>query len=253
MKKNTISMSQELTKEQKFISIFNDSSELTIWEQLDNGCYIGTMGYSEENIYKLLALLKSFEEQYGEKIDYEAAKEELMLYQNKGKLFIYFDENLKPVSMNGCIYNYDNETVEFLSINKKPTNLYFYGLSTIPEYRGKGACRHLIEYAIDFAKYNNFDLVYARTDLVNSNSEWLMAKAGMEICKYNNDIIAEWVDVTETEGDYRLHMWKPLHSGIILFPKDGANYANDDEKRTLKDKTDTYQYKYQYQPKVKLA
>lgn len=43
MKKNTISMSQEFTKEQKFISIFNDSSELTIWEQLDNGCYIGTM------------------------------------------------------------------------------------------------------------------------------------------------------------------------------------------------------------------
>lgn len=251
MKKSSTEMSQELSKEQKFISIFNDNSELAIWEKLDNGCYIGTMGYSEENIYKLLTLLKSFEEQYGEQIDYEAAKEELMLYQKHGKLFIYFDENLNPVSMNGCIYNYDNETVEFLGVNKKTTNLYFYGLSTIPEYRGKGACRHLIDYAIEFAKYNNFDLVYARTDLVNSNSEWLMAKAGMEICKYNNDIIAEWVDVTETEGDYRLHMWKPLQPGIILFPKDKAYYAKDDSTRNIKDTNYVYQYKFN--PKINLA
>ena len=50
----------------------------------------------------------SFAEHYGEDIDYDAAKEELKLYENCGKLFIYFDENMKPVSMNGCIYNMNN-------------------------------------------------------------------------------------------------------------------------------------------------
>ena len=218
----------------KFELILKDKSKLKIWEYLDNGCAIGTMGYSEENIPLLQKLLESFAEQYGEIIDYDAAKEELLLYEKQGKLFIYFDEYGNPVSMNGCLYNYENETVEFHSTEDKTlTNLYFYGLSTIPEYRGKGACRTLIKYAILFAKYNNFDYVYARTDLVNSNSEWLMKKAGMEVCTFDDTIIAEWVPVTAEYGDYRLHMWLPLKDNLYLLPTDKAIYAKNDSTRKL--------------------
>lgn len=218
----------------KFELILKDKSKLKIWEYLDNGCAIGTMGFSEENIPFLQKLLESFAEQYGEIIDYDAAKEELLLYENKGKLFIYFDQLGNPISMNGCIYDYDNETVEFHSIEEKPLkNLYFYGLSTIPKYRGQGACRTLIKYAIAFAKYNNFDYVYARTDLVNSNSEWLMKKAGMEVCTFDDTIIAEWVPVTAEYGDYRLHMWKPLHEGLYLLPTTKAIYAQNDSQRNI--------------------
>lgn len=221
-------------EKKKFIEIFNNNDEIKIWEQLPNGCFIGTMSYSENNILILLELLKSFEEQYGEVIDYEAAKEELMLYQTSGKLFIYFDENMKPVSMNGCIYNYDNDTVDFMSTTKsKLKSLYFYGLSTIPNFRGKGACNALVKYALAFAFYNGFDFVYARTDLINSNSEGIMRRAGMEICKFANKIIAEWVDVTDTTGDYRLHLWLPLHDDILLIPKKDALFANDDDKREI--------------------
>ena len=141
----------EEIKKNKFKQMMLDDSEFKIWETLENGCIIATMGYSESNVFILLNLLKSFEEQYGEEIDYEAAKEELALYENKGKLFLYLDEYGNPVSMNGCTYNEPNESVEFFSLNGTPSNLYFYGLSTIPEYRGKGACRTLIHYAIDFA------------------------------------------------------------------------------------------------------
>ncbi len=218
----------------KFAEILKDNSQLKIWEKLSNGCSIGTMGYSKENIPILKKLLESFATQYGEIIDYQAAKEELLLYEKQGKLFIYFDENGNPVSMNGCLYNYENETVEFHSTEDKTlTNLYFYGLSTIPEYRGQGACRTLIKYAILFAKYNNFDYVYARTDLINSNSEWLMAKSGMEICTIDNTIIAEWVPVTEEYGDYRLHMWLPLKDNLYLLPTDKAIYAKNDSTRKL--------------------
>ena len=49
--------------------------------------------------------------------------------------------------------------------------MYFYGLSTLKHYRGKGACTHLIQFAVDYAKSLGFDYVYARTDLINSNSE----------------------------------------------------------------------------------
>ena len=108
------------------------------------------MNYSKKNVWILKELLKSFEEQYGEQIDYQAAQEELLLYTNRGKLFIYFDENLNPVSMNGCIYDYDNDTVDFISEKKKNLHsLYFYGLSTLKHYRGKGACTHLIQFAVD--------------------------------------------------------------------------------------------------------
>lgn len=224
----------DVTKKEKFQKIKMNHSEIKIWEQLPNGCYIGTMDYSENNILILLELLKSFEEQYGEEIDYQAAKEELKLYSDQGKLFIYFDENLKPVSMNGCIYNYENDTVDFVGSKENLSNLYFYGLSTIPSYRGKGACRTLIRYALEFAKYNNFDLVYARTDLINSNSEWIMQQEGMEICEYDDLIIAEWVDVTDTKGDYRLHLWKPLSKNIFIFPKGDARYA-DKTTRTIKE------------------
>lgn len=219
---------------QKFNEILKNKEQIKIWEKLDNGCYIGTMGYSEENIAILLKLLQSFAEQYGEVIDYEAAKEELMLYEKEGKLFIYFDQDMNPVSMNGCIYNYENATVDFKG-DKPLSNLYFYGLSTIPSYRGKGACGILINYALQFAYYNDFDLVYARTDLVNSNSEWIMAHAGLEVCKYEDKIIAEWVDVTEDKGDYRLHMWLPLKEGISIMPTGQAYYAFDDTERCIID------------------
>lgn len=223
----------EEKKQSKFKKILLDDSEFKIWETLENGCSIATMGYSDRNVFILLNLLKSFEEQYGEKIDIEAAKEKLKLYQNNGKLFIYLDQNGIPISMNGCIYNYDNDTVEFTKDKTKATSLYFYGLSTLTEYRGKGACSTLVKYSIDFAKYNGFDIVYARTDLKNSNSEGIMRKHGMEICLDNNLIIAEWVKVTEDKGDLRLHMYKPLKEDIKLSPKGKFIYATNDNNRTI--------------------
>lgn len=220
----------------KFQEILEDKSKIKIWEKLENGCLIGTMGYCEENIPILQELLESFAEQYGEVIDYQAAEEELRLYEEQGKLFIYFDEQGKPVSMNGCVYDYENETVEFHSTEDRPLrNIYFYGLSTLHEYRGKGACRTLIKYAIEFALQNGFDFVYARTDLVNSNSEWLMNRAGLEICTIDDKIIAEWVPVTEECGDYRLHMWKPLHNGMYIMPTEKAVYAKNDTERTVEE------------------
>lgn len=230
-------MNDKILQKIKFNKILNNKDELKIWEKLDNGCYIGTLGYSPRNIKILLKLLKSFEEQYGEVIDYEAARKELELYEKHGKLFIYFDQNMNPVSMNGCIFNYDNETIDFKSYNNRKINsLYFYGLSTIHEYRGKGACRALINYAIKFAYYNNFDLVYARTDLVGSNSEWLMKKAGLEVCTEDDYIIAEWVDVTEEVGDYRLHMWLPLKNDVYFNPKNNYYYAFNDSERRIQHK-----------------
>lgn len=223
-----------MEKSEFYKKIFEDNSELQIWKKLDNGCYIGTLGYSENNVYILLALLKSFEEQYSETIDYESAVEELKLYAKSGKLFIYFNKDGIPISMNGCVYNYDNDTVEFTSEDQKtPTSLYFYGLSTLKEYRGQGACKELIKFAIEFAQYNEFDLVYARTDLTNSNSEWIMANAGLKICTENNLIIAEWVDVSESIGDYRLHMWAPLKEGLNIKPKEKALFAQNDNSREI--------------------
>lgn len=223
-----------MNKIEIYKNIFNDNSELQIWKKLDNECYIGTLGYSEKNIYILMSLLKSFEEQYSETIDYEAAKSELELYAEKGKLFIYFNKDGIPISMNGCVYNYDNDTVEFnKDDNSTPTSIYFYGLSTLKEHRGQGACKELIKFAIEYAKYNGFDLVYARTDLTNSNSEWIMANAGLKICTENNQIIAEWVDVSESIGDYRLHMWLPLKEGIKIKAKEKAQFATNDNKRIL--------------------
>ncbi len=214
--------------------IYEDNSEFKIWKKLDNGCFIGTLGYSERNILILQKLLLSFQEQYGEIIDYEAAKEELELYCKNGKLFIYFTPEMIPISMNGCVYNIDNETVEFISgEDKELTSLYFYGLSTIPKYRGRGACRSLIQFAIEYAKSNGFDYVYARTDLVNSNSEWLMARAGLEVCTIDNYIIAEWVPVTNEYGDYRLHMWMPLTEEINVLPKGDYVLANNDKERKI--------------------
>lgn len=217
---------------EKFNEILKNNDEFKIWEKLDNGCFIGTLGFSKKNIFILYKLLKSFEEQYGEEIDYEAAEEELKLYCDSGKLFIYFDKDMNPVSMNGCIFNYPNDTVDFVC--DRPLNsLYFYGLSTIPEYRGNGACRSLINYAIDFAYYNNFDFVYARTDLIDSNSEWLMKKAGMHLCTVDDLIIAEWVDVTDSKGDFRLHLWKPLKEGISICPKGDFYFATNDDERKI--------------------
>ena len=74
----------------EFQKIFKDNSEFRIWKKLDNGCYIGTLGYSEKNIKILQSLLMSFSEHYGEVIDYEAAKEELKLYEDF-ILYIFMD------------------------------------------------------------------------------------------------------------------------------------------------------------------
>ena len=71
-----------------------NTDEIKIWEQLDNGCFIGTMTYSKDNVLVLKELLTSFEEQYGEEINLEDAAKELKLYTDEGKLFIYFDKNI---------------------------------------------------------------------------------------------------------------------------------------------------------------
>ena len=219
--------------------IFLDKSEIKIWKKLENGCYIGTLGYSDNNVKILYKLLKSFEEQYGEIITLDSASDELKLYQEKGKLFIYFDENLNPVSMNGVTYNEDNVSVSFNSIhNEKINNIYFYGLSTIPSYRGKGACKNLINFVIEY------DLVYARTDLIDSKSEWIMENAGMQICMEDDKIIVEWVDVTDKKGDYRLHLWLPLKSGLYIKSKSDAKYADKNTRKILKDKTLMKTYKF---------
>ncbi len=225
-----------------FHRIKNDQSATKIWKVLPNGCSIGTIQYSEENVSILESLLQSFSEQYGEVIDYDAAKEELLLYQNHGKCFIYYNEEGKPISMNGVIYNEDNISVDFMKTDGScPSNLYFYGLSTLKEHRGKGACRELIKFAIQYAYFNHFDLVYARTDLIDSNSEWIMANAGLEVCTYDDNIIAEWVDVTEDRGDYRLHMWLPFHDDVICFPKDNAVFADLESRQVENNNPKTYQ------------
>ena len=206
-----------MNKKEFYNEIFNDKHEFKIWKKLDNGCYIATMNYSDRSAYVLMSLLKSFEEQYGEEITYESACEELKLYNDNGKLFLYLDEHLRPVSMNGCTYNEENVSVDFKSSDARtPSNLYFYGLSTLKEYRGKGACSELVSFAIEYAYYNNFDLVYARTDLTNSNSE---------------GIIAEWVDVTDTKGDYRLHLWLPLKDDLYIEAKEGSVIANKNTRK----------------------
>ena len=53
-----------------FHRIKNDQSATKIWKVLPNGCSIGTIQYSEENVSILESLLQSFSEQYGEVIDY---------------------------------------------------------------------------------------------------------------------------------------------------------------------------------------
>ena len=225
-------LKKEYLKKLKFKEIMNDKSEFKIWKKLDNGCFIGTLGYSENNISILQDLLQSFSEQYGEIIDYKAAEEELKLYHEKGKLFIYFNKEKTPISMNGVIYDEDNISVDFIDkYGNTPSNLYFYGLSTLKEHRGQGACHLLMDFVLEYAYYNDFGLIYARTDLVNSNSESIMKKHGMEICKLDDKIIAEWVDVTDEYGDYRLHLWVPLKEGISCLPKEGAIYADGETRK----------------------
>ncbi len=220
-----------MNKKEYYNKIYNNKDTFKIWKKLSNGCYVATMGYSDENALILMKLLKSFEEQYGEEITYEAAKSELALYENRGKLFIYLDENMRPVSMNGVIYNEDNISVDFKSNDDRDLNCaYFYGLSTIRSFRGKGACSELVSFAIEYAYYNGFDFVYARTDLTNSNSEGIMKKHGMQICEDEDGIIAEWVDVTENTGDYRLHLWLALKDGIYLEKKEDGIIADRDSR-----------------------
>ena len=182
-----------MNKKEFYQKIHEDKQKFKIWQKLDNGCYIATMNYSKENAVILMKLLKSFEEQYGEEITLESAEEELKLYDTNGK-----------------------------TVN----NVYFYGLSTVKEYRGKGACSALVTFAIEYAYYNDFDFVYARTDLAGSNSEGIMKKHGMQVCENEEGIIAEWVDVTDVQGDYRLHLWMPLKDGIYLEKKENAFIAD---------------------------
>lgn len=88
---------------------------------------------------------------------------------------------------------------------------------------------------MEYAYYNDFDLVYARTDLIGSNSEGIMKKHGMQVCEDEDGIIAEWVNVTDEVGDYRLHLWLPLKQGLYLEKKEEAIVA-DVTSRNIKSK-----------------
>ena len=228
-------MNEIYNKKDFYNEILQDNSNFKVWKKLDNGCFIGTLGYSEENIYYLENLLKSFSKEYGEVINYDVAKEELELYSKCGKLFVYLDNKLKPVSMNGIIYNHQAKSIEFFKADDEDVkSIYFYGLSTLEEYRGKGACSKLINFAIEYAYYNNFDVVYARCSLDNSKSEKIMLKNNMIPCCYDKNIICENVDV-EGSITSRYHLYLPLKKGIGIMPKDEYQFATYDDKKLLND------------------
>ena len=49
---------------------------------------------------------------------------------------------------------------------------------------------------------------------------------------YNSEgIIAEWVDVTDTKGDYRLHLWLPLKDDLYIEAKEGSVIANKNTRK----------------------
>ena len=102
----------------------------------------------------------------------------------------------------------------------------------------------MVNFAIKYAYYNNFDYVYARTDLVNSNSEWIMHNAGLEVCENEDGIITEWVPVTDSVGDYRLHMWLPLKDDLYLEAKRGALIADSNTREIKTKKFKALQLRY---------
>ena len=108
--------------------------------------------------------------------------------------------------------------------------MHIFMVYLLRSFRGKGACSELVSFAIEYAYYNGFDFVYARTDLTNSNSEGIMKKHGMQICEDEDGIIAEWVDVTENTGDYRLHLWLALKDDIYLEKKEDGIIADRDSR-----------------------
>lgn len=58
----------EEIKKNKFKQMMLDDSEFKIWETLENGCSIATMGYSESNVFILLNLLKSLKNNMEKKL-----------------------------------------------------------------------------------------------------------------------------------------------------------------------------------------
>ncbi len=217
-----------------FQEIKDDHSEERTWAVLDKGYLIKTLSFSEKNVQILQELLQSFTEHYGEIIGEKEAREELALYHNKGKLFVYCLPDGKVISMNGCVYDEDNETVDFLSADDRPLHsIYFYGLSTLPDHRGHGACRNLVKFAIEYARSLGYDYVYARTDLKGSMSESIMHKEGLNVCTIDDSIIVEPVQVTPELSDNRLHMWLPLKQDLYIMPKGDPLYANNDSERLI--------------------
>lgn len=119
------------------------------------------------------------------------------------KLFNYIKENYKELNITE--YEFNNKKCLALSnTTSKDVDLLF--------------CTHI-------------DVVYARTDLVNSNSEWIMQRAGMQICEDPEGIITEWVDVADGVGDYRLHLWLPLKEELYLERKPAALNADSKTRK----------------------
>ena len=58
-----------------------------------------------------------------------------------------------------------------------------------------------------------------------------MHKHSMDVCENDEGIIAEWVDVTDTKGDYRLHLWLPLKDDLYIEAKEGSVIANKNTRK----------------------
>ena len=58
-----------------------------------------------------------------------------------------------------------------------------------------------------------------------------MHKHGMDVCENDEGIIAEWVDVTDTKGDYMLHLWLPLKDDLYIEAKEGSVISNKNTRK----------------------
>ena len=134
-------------------------------------------------------------------------------------------EEFKEYLISGKIFCYDNNGLMNIQFNKRKNEalpyddwgnfIYLSDVVVKEDSRNQGIGSNLFDYLIDYAKTENYNSIYFRTNLIGSMSESLGEKRGFELVKSNSGkIITDKVSFLRQNGvveaDIRKYLVKKL-------------------------------------------
>lgn len=150
-----------------------------------------------EDFRKVFIIFRDYP--FFEELSLSEIDEEFNYIKKEGESFGYYLDK-QIVGLLNIIYKAkESQPIEFLDPTKV---MYISDIAILNEFRGRGYAKKLADFAINYTiSLNKYELMYLRTNLINSMSEGIFTSRGFEVYYQDGNILTEEVSFKRSKSD----------------------------------------------------